>query len=175
MRMLTCPRSWSGIPMPDWEERRETADAIRAHPQAKLVDFTRDGYGTMYVTVDSQEVLEEVIELGTTAGYEVTGRGADRVVLEAPDGAPEKVRMGGNRLSYRPSDRTHASLLGPKKSASRQGKHETDGDEWDPQPAELRDGETPDEDSHARRNAEMLRRAHEELESAEDEGAASDE
>ena len=38
-----------------------------------------------------------------------------------------------------------------------------DGDEWDPEPADLRDGETPDEDSHAARNARMIREARREL------------
>lgn len=39
--------------------------------------------------------------------------------------------------------------------------------EWDPDPAELREGESEDDDAHARRNAEQLRMAEEEL---EDEG-----
>lgn len=74
-----------------------------------------------------------------------------------------------------PSDRTRTSPDDPKKSAGRQGEEQTDGegddeDEWDPQPAELREGETPDEDSHARRNAEQLRMAREELERLEAEG-----
>jgi len=38
-----------------------------------------------------------------------------------------------------------------------------DGDEWDPEPADLRDGETPDEDSHAARNARMIREARRKL------------
>jgi len=41
-------------------------------------------------------------------------------------------------------------------------------DEWDPEPAELRDGETTDIDSHARRNAEQLRMAEEHLEDDDD-------
>lgn len=73
-----------------------------------------------------------------------------------------------------PSDRTRTSPDDPKKSASRQGEDQTDGEsdeeEWDPQTAELREGETPDEDSHARRNAEQLRMARDELERLEAEG-----
>ena len=41
-------------------------------------------------------------------------------------------------------------------------------DEWDPETAELRDGETTDIDSHARRNAEHLRMAKEHLEDDDD-------
>lgn len=79
-----------------------------------------------------------------------------------------------------PSDRTRTSPDTPKKSASRQGDNDTgegadDEDEWDPQPAELREGETPDEDSHAARNAEMLRRAREELGREGEEGPGADE
>lgn len=37
------------------------------------------------------------------------------------------------------------------------------------EPAELREGETPDEDARARRNAEMLRIAERALEGEEDE------
>jgi len=60
-----------------------------------------------------------------------------------------------------PSDRTRTSSDDPKKSASRQGKPETEGDgEWDPEPASLRDGETPDEMGHARKNVEQLRYGH---------------
>ena len=33
----------------------------------------------------------------------------------------------------------------------------SDTDEWTPEPCELRDGETVDDDAHARRNAEQLR------------------
>ncbi|MFW5959436.1 MAG: hypothetical protein ACOCQ3_05490 [Natronomonas sp.] len=40
-------------------------------------------------------------------------------------------------------------------------------DDWDPEKADLRDEETPDEDAHARRNAEQLRMA-EEMEDDED-------
>ena len=36
-------------------------------------------------------------------------------------------------------------------------------DEWDPDQAELREGETRDDDVHARRNAEMLETAKEVL------------
>jgi hypothetical protein len=43
------------------------------------------------------------------------------------------------------------------------GGENDDGDEWDPEPASLRDGETPDEDSHAARNARQLREARREL------------
>jgi hypothetical protein len=78
-----------------------------------------------------------------------------------------------------PSDRTRTSPDDPKKSASRQGDGETgegaDDEEWDPQPAELREGEAPDEDAHARRNAEMLRRAREELGREGEEGPGADE
>lgn len=48
-----------------------------------------------------------------------------------------------------------------------------DSDEWEPEPADLREGETPDDDSHAARNAEQLRMAEEEL--SDDEDDASDE
>jgi protein-arginine kinase activator protein McsA len=41
-------------------------------------------------------------------------------------------------------------------------------DEWDPETAELRDGETTDVDSHVRRNAEQLRMAEEHLEDDDD-------
>ena len=40
--------------------------------------------------------------------------------------------------------------------------------EWDPETAELRDGETTDVDSHVRRNAEQLRMAKEHLEDDDD-------
>lgn len=36
------------------------------------------------------------------------------------------------------------------------------------EPAKLREGETPDMDAHARRNAEMLRLAEKELEEGDD-------
>jgi len=85
--------------MPDPDTRQETADAIRALPGAELVDFTRDVYGTMYVTVDGEETRGELEALASDAGYEVLDRAAaDRVVLEARSRAPEKVSMGGNRL-----------------------------------------------------------------------------
>lgn len=37
----------------------------------------------------------------------------------------------------------------------------TEGDEYEPEQADLREGETPDDDAHARRNAEQLRMAEE--------------
>ena len=85
--------------MPDRETRREVADAIMAHPEAELVDFARDVYRTLFVSVDGEEARNEVIELGTEAGYKVRDRAAaDQLVFEAPSGASEKVRVGGNRL-----------------------------------------------------------------------------
>lgn len=39
----------------------------------------------------------------------------------------------------------------------------TDGSSWDPEPATLRDGERPDVDAHARRNAELVRSGREAL------------
>jgi len=49
----------------------------------------------------------------------------------------------------------------PKKPASGQAEEETG--EWDPQPAQLREGETPDESSHARRNLDLIRSATRDL------------
>ena len=60
-----------------------------------------------------------------------------------------------------PSDRTNSTPEHPKKSASRQGKDETD--EWDPEPAQLREGETKDVNSHARRNLKTIRNGHQNL------------
>jgi len=56
-----------------------------------------------------------------------------------------------------PSDRTDTSGDGPK---SESGDNSTE-DEWEPEPAQLRDGETPDVDAHARANLEAIRE-HEE-------------
>lgn len=56
-----------------------------------------------------------------------------------------------------PSDRNGGSGDGPK---SESGDNSTE-DEWDPDPAQLRDGETPDVDAHARANLEAIRE-HEE-------------
>lgn len=44
-------------------------------------------------------------------------------------------------------------------------------DEWDPEPASLREGETPDVSSHAARNIEQIRRAVEDGLLDEEEGA----
>jgi hypothetical protein len=49
--------------------------------------------------------------------------------------------------------------------AARYDEGDDDGDDWDPEPATLRDGETRDDDAHARRNAEQLRIAREALDS----------
>jgi hypothetical protein len=85
--------------MPDPEARLEVVDTIKAHPEAELVDFTRDVYRTLFVRVDSKTARDEVIELGTEAGYNVWDRpAAAQLVFEAPSGASRKVRMGGNRL-----------------------------------------------------------------------------
>jgi len=99
LRILTFRGSWRMRPMPDRETRREVADAIMAHPEAELVNFARDVYRTLFVSVDGEEARDEVIELGTEAGYKVRDRAAaDQLVFEAPSGGSEKVRMGGNRL-----------------------------------------------------------------------------
>lgn len=162
---------------PTREEREELAASISDDPFLKLDDFTRDVYRTMLVSASSETAKAGLIAQARKVGYEVRdGPDGHGLILEAPDGASEKVSMGGNRLMYPPSDRNHTSPETPKKSASRQGDNDTgeaaDDEEWDPKPAELREGETPDEDSHARRNAEMLRRAREEL---GEEGAGADE
>lgn len=63
-----------------------------------------------------------------------------------------------------PSDRTRTSRDAPKKSASRQGKAQTDGGGgWNPEPASLREGETRDDMGHAARNLEQLRSGYREL------------
>lgn len=140
------------------ETRKSVADAIRAHPEAELVDYTRDVYKTMYVTVDGDEARDEVIALATERGYIVRSRAAaGRIVLEAPEGAPEKVRMGGNRLMYPPSNRTRSSTDDGKKSASHQV-IDDDG-EWSPQQATLRDGVVTEVTGHAQRNLDQLRMA----------------
>jgi hypothetical protein len=50
-----------------------------------------------------------------------------------------------------------------------------DGDEWDPEPADPRDGETPEEDSHAARNARMLREAPRDLDREDSDEATQEE
>jgi len=152
-------------PTPD--EREELAASIRDDPFLKLDDFTRDVYKTMLVSVSSETAKSGLIARARKVGYEVSdGPDGHGLILEAPEGASEKVSMGGNRLIYPPSDRSRTSPDVPKKSASRQADNDTGegtDEEWDPQPAELREGETPDEDSHAARNAEQLRMARDEL------------
>jgi hypothetical protein len=54
------------------------------------------------------------------------------------------------------------------------GGEDEDDDEWNPEPASLRDGETPDEDSHAARNARMLREARRELDRYDSDEATQD-
>ena len=56
----------------------------------------------------------------------------------------------------------HAHAVGPNRAAELDltvdgGDDDGEEDEWNPQPAKLREGETPDVDNHARRNAEALR------------------
>lgn len=49
-----------------------------------------------------------------------------------------------------------------------------EGEEWSPEPASLRDGETPDETAHASRNAALVRSGREILDEEEEEEADSD-
>lgn len=147
---------------PTSDEREELAASIRDDPFLKLVDFTRDVYRTMIVSATSEAAEAELTERAVDLGYEVRdGPDGQGLILEAPEGASEKVSMGGNRLMYPPSDRSRTSPETPKKSASRQADNDTgegtDEGGWDPQPVSLREGETPDETSHASRNLETLR------------------
>ena len=63
----------------------------------------------------------------------------------------------------------HAHAVGPNRAAELDLIVDggDDGDEWNPQPAKLREGETPDVDNHARRNAETLRRLADDLDDNE--------
>lgn len=82
--------------MPDPDERQAVADAISEHPEAELVDFTRDVYRTMYVSASTDSAADEVATVGEDAGYSVTRRGPDgqRLVLEAPQRGLEKGPFG---------------------------------------------------------------------------------
>lgn len=151
------------------DHRREFLDRLEQRDDVEGTDFTRDGFRTVFVEPTEDADVLELIEIGEEYGYSgLDGEGARRVVFEAvPEGsASEKVRLGGNRLSYLPSDRNLSSTDTPKKSSEGQGSPETS--EWDPSPARLRDGEHPDRDTHAQRNLEQLRMADRELEEEDD-------
>lgn len=150
------------------DHRREFLESLEEHPEVTGTDFTRDGFRTIYADHTDDVDPMDLVELGEEYGY--SGRVvplALRVVFEAsPEGeAPEKVRVGGNRLSY-PSDRNESSPQDPKKSS--EGQRDSDTGEWEPRTAELREGETVDMDAHARRNLEQLRMGQRELEEMED-------
>lgn len=80
----------------------ELADGIREADDVDLVDFTRDGYQTIFVDAHTAEAKETVSELADQYDFEVT------VLEDKGDGelaawrlkvlSPQKVRMGGNRL-----------------------------------------------------------------------------
>lgn len=84
---------------PTPEEREELAASIRDDPFLKLDDFTRDVYRTMLVSATSETAKSGLIARARKAGFEVSdGPDGHGLVLEAPEGASEKVSMGGNRL-----------------------------------------------------------------------------
>jgi hypothetical protein len=84
---------------PDFETRQELAASVRDDPFLKLVDFTRDGYRTMIVEATSETAASGIRAQAEKVGFEVRdGPGGQGLVLEAPEGASEKVSMGGNRL-----------------------------------------------------------------------------
>lgn len=84
---------------PSFEERQELAGAVRDDPFLKLIDFTRDGYRTMIVEAASETAASGITARAEKAGYEVSdGPDGHGLILEAPEGASEKVSMGGNRL-----------------------------------------------------------------------------
>ena len=84
---------------PTFEERERLARTVRDDPFLKLVDFTRDGYRTMIVNAASPTAESGLMARARKAGYEVSdGPDGHGLILEAPEGASEKVSMGGNRL-----------------------------------------------------------------------------
>lgn len=84
---------------PSFEERERLARTVRDDPFLKLVDFTRDGYRTMIVNTTSETAEAGLTARAKKAGYEVSdGPDGQGLILEAPEGASEKVSMGGNRL-----------------------------------------------------------------------------
>lgn len=102
----------------------ELADAIREADDVELVDFTRDGYRTIFVDALTPGAKETVRELAGEYSYDAESLGIveDTTASRLRLLSPQKVRMGGNRLLKPPSsDRTRISDADPKKTASRQG------------------------------------------------------
>lgn len=106
--------------VPDPDTREEIADRIRDHPDADLVDFTRDVFKTMVVSVQTEAAEAELVDAAEDVGFDVN-RGPDgqKLVFEARRG-PRKRSDGGNRLMIQSSDRILPFARIPKKPASSQ-------------------------------------------------------
>lgn len=150
-----------------FEQREEFVRTIKSHPEVVLLEFTRDGYRTVFVEGPLETAFEDLLEEAGRAGYLMVVEGSQRVRFEAsPEGDAGEVRVGGNRLSCLPPDRSGSSGGEAKKSSEGQQNSETG--EWSPTTASLREGEQPDVDAHTRRNLETIRQAHESLSTIEE-------
>lgn len=74
----------------------ELADAFRDSDDVELVDFTRDGYQTMFVRADTHRAKETVAELASEYDFrtEMTDLDEETAAYRLRVLSPQKVRDG---------------------------------------------------------------------------------
>jgi hypothetical protein len=128
--------------VPEWDEW----DAAALHAE---LDAYADEWGVTVRTYDYPESRLTSVETDTD-GHEGDG----------PDGEPRRhvEDLRDVDTHEEPEDLEPRTDGGDETDeTATDGGTAAAGDEWNPEPATLREGETPDVSSHARRNAEQLR------------------